>query len=65
MAQVQAEKVKMSRDEIGEKKSNRNNVIIHQVPETSSNKPSERQAHDAEKLKTILTELGLMRFMKA
>ena len=61
---VKAEAVKVSMAEINERENNRNNVIIHKVPESTSNKPTERQAHDIERLQIILRELGLFRFIK-
>ena len=62
---VKEDAMKMSVAELGERESNKNNVIMHRVAESASNEPSERQAHDLEKLVNILKELGLINYIKA
>ena len=65
MAGMKHEATKMSLVEMSERENNRNNVIIHKVPESTSNEPSERQAQDLKWLQIILRDLGLLRFIKA
>ena len=65
MNAVKEDAMKMSMAEIGEREGNRNNIVIHRVPESTSTEPSERQAHDLEMLQIILKELGLSNFISA
>ena len=60
---VKEDVMKMSLAEINERENNRNNVIIHQVQESTSNEPQERQYHDQERFRIILRELGLLGVM--
>ena len=63
--QVKEDAMKMSLSEISERESNRNNVVIHRLPESCSSEPSKRQAHDLEMLQILLRELCLSNFIKA
>ena len=62
---VKGDAMKMSLAEINERENNRNNVMIHQVQEFTSNEPQERQYHDQERFHIILRELGLLGEMNA
>lgn len=50
---IKRESMEMSMSELSERETNRNNVIIYNVPEATSNLPSERQAHDIKRLQNI------------
>ena len=62
---VKEDAMKMSVDEMSERESKRNNVILHGVPESASSDASERHTHDLLKLEIILRELGLTDSTKA
>jgi hypothetical protein len=62
---MKKEAIQISLTEINERESNHSNVMIHNVPESNSNEPSVRQAHDLKKLQIILRELGLLKFIQA
>ena len=61
---IKKEEMQRSLSELSERETKRNNVIIYKIPESTSNTPSDGQAHDVEQLQFIFRELGLSRFIK-
>ena len=62
---LQETAMKRSLAETDERNNNRNNIIIHRVPESKSSKPLERQAHDLDTIQIIFKKLGLSNIIKA